>query len=163
MLQLIKLNLASFIAYLDTAFNQNLFSILYLQKKGLKLYLSILVFGLYSSFLHGQIGDSTKTIEIAPVTEHFPEKGFYPYKIEYSAVDTSLNGVQKYFPNNFPYSMGLVSRELIFKPSSTFGFQSGFSNLDLFGHNRKEQKYYRARTPFTEIYALFGMKKEQYF
>ncbi len=73
-----------------------------------------------------------------------------------------MEDIQKYFPNGFPYSLGLANRNLFFEPSSDIGFRSGFENLDLFGYDRREIKYYRTRTPYTEIFALFGMKKEQF-
>ena len=87
---------------------------------------------------------------------------FSPNSSLYSSVDTSMDGVQRYFPGNFPYQLGLANRKLIFEPASGIGFRSGFDNLDMFGYNKDEIKYYRTRTPYTEIFAVFGSKKEQY-
>ena len=128
----------------------------------MKLISSIIVFLFFSLNLFAQNPDSIKVPAKAPVAEYFLEKDFFPNNSSYKSIDTSLNGIHKYFPNNFPYSLGLANRKLNFEPSSDIGFRSGFDNLDLFGYNMNEIKYYRTRTPYTEIFALFGQKKEQY-
>ena len=95
--------------------------------------------------------------------ESFPAKDFFPNNSSYKSIDTSLNEIQKYFLNNFSYSLGLSNRKLFFESSYKTGFKSGIDYLDLFGYNQDEIKYYHTRTPYTEIFALFGQKKEQYF
>lgn len=109
-----------------------------------------------------QVADSIKGRERFPVAEYFLENDFSPANSLYNSTDTSLSGVRKYFPNNFPYSFGLSNRKLFFSSSSAIGFRSGINDLDLFGYNKEAIKYYRTRTPYTEIFALFGMKKEQF-
>ncbi|MEK6616290.1 MAG: putative porin [Bacteroidota bacterium] len=128
----------------------------------LKTIYSIFSFLFFSLILSAQNSDSGKVIIKTPVVEYFQGKNFFPNNSDYTSIDTSLDGIQKYFPNNFPYSLGLSNRKLFFEPSSEIGFRSGFESLDLFGYNRDEIKYYRTRTPYTEIFALFGMKKEQF-
>ena len=112
--------------------------------------------------LSAQTSDSIKAIVKLPVAEYFPEKDFFPNSCSYKSIDTSLDGIQKYYPHNFPYSLGLSNRKLLFEPSLEIGFRNGFESLDLFGYNKNKIKYYRTRTPYTEIFALFGMKKEQF-
>lgn len=136
---------------------------------GLKKLFLTSAFLFFSFFLSAQKPDSAITPIRSPVAEYFYEKGFFPGNSFYNGTDTSLNNIQKYlqsdgwaFFNNFPYSMGLANRKLFFEPSTETGFRSGLESLNLFGYNRDKIKYYRARTPYTEIFALFGQKKEQY-
>ena len=124
--------------------------------------MTILPFYLFISVLHAQVADSAKLTTIAPAAEYFPERDFVPFGSMYKPIDTLMEGVQQYFPNAFPYSLGLANRKLMFEPSMQIGFRSGFDDLDIFGYNKEEMKYYRARTPYTEVFGLFGMKKEQY-
>jgi hypothetical protein len=128
----------------------------------LKSPLLIFVFLSLPLLLLAQKKDSLSLPVKAPVAEYFFEKEFFPGNFSYHSIDTSLNGVQKYFPNNFSYSLGLSNRKLSFEPSSEIGFSSGLEPLDLFGYNRNETRYYRARTPYTEVFVLFGQKKEQF-
>lgn len=123
---------------------------------------SIFPFILLTLIISAQNSDSGKVIVKTPVAEYFLEQDFFPNNSSFFSIDSSLNGIQKYFPNNFLYGLGLSNRKLFFIPSSEIGFRSGTESLDLFGYNRSEIKYYRARTPYTEIFALFGQKKEQY-
>ncbi|MBI4930348.1 MAG: hypothetical protein HY841_06275 [Bacteroidetes bacterium] len=128
----------------------------------LKAIYSIFSFLFISLILSAQNSDSAKIIIKAPVAEYFQEKDFFPNNSAYKSIDTSLDGIQKYFPNDFPYGLGLSNRKLFFETFSEIGFRNGFESLDLFGYNRDEIKYYRTRTPYTEIFVLFGMKKEQF-
>jgi hypothetical protein len=98
----------------------------------------------------------------APVAQIFRERDFFPLHTHYSLLDTTLDKVQRYFPNNYPFSLGLASRKLVFEPDTRIGFRSGLENLDLFGFSREEIKYYRTRAPYTEVMVLFGQKKEQF-
>lgn len=122
----------------------------------------ISAFLFFSLFLFAQHSDSTKAIVKSPVAEYFQENEFFLTNSFYKSIDTSLDGIQKYFPNNFPHSLSLANRKLSFNSSAEIGFRSGFEGLDLFGYNRNEIKYYRTRTPYTEVFAVFGQKKEQY-
>ena len=128
----------------------------------MKTFYFITVFLFSSLILFAQKSDSTKVQEQSQVAEYFLEKDFFPNNSSYKSIDTLLYGIQKYIPNNFPYGLGLANRKVLFNPSSEIGFRSGFDDLDLFGYNRNEIKYYNTRTPYTEIFAVFGQKKEQY-
>lgn len=108
-----------------------------------------------------QKNDSLSLPVQSPIMEYFYEDGFFSDRTSFHSVDTSLNNIQRYFPVSFPYSLGLVNRNISYNVSPEIGFKSGLANWDWFGYNRKEIKYYRTRTPYTEVFALFGMKKEQ--
>lgn len=125
-------------------------------------WLYVLIIGCLPTGLLAQVPDTGKVKVKYPVAEYFQEKDFNTYNTLYTTIDTLHEGVQKYFPNNFTYSLGLAGRKIIFAPSHEIGFRSGFNNLDLFGYNKEVVNYYKARTPYTEVFALFGMKKEQF-
>lgn len=129
---------------------------------GLKKYLSIAVFVFFSLILCAQVPDSTKRSKKLPVASYFTEEDFSPANLTGTVVDTSMDGIQKYFPNNFPYALSLAGQKHFFEPASDIGFDDGLNNLDLFGYNKRDIKYYRTRTPYTEVFALFGIKKEQF-
>src|SRR4051812_12481061 len=131
-------------------------------KKGLKIFLIISVVCFYSYSLYGQVADTAKKHPRYPFAQYYNESGFFSRDSVYGTIDTSMEGVQKYFPNNFPYSLGLANRKLFFESDPSPGFKSGLSNLDLFGYNKEEIKYYKTRTPYTELFVVFGMKKEQF-
>ena len=105
--------------------------------------LFIPAFFFYSLFLFAQHADSSKNSLRAPVAEFFQEEKFFPGHSAFEPIDSSLDNIQKYFPNNFPYSLGIAKRNLFFEHSSEIGFISGFENLDLFGYNNEKIKYYK--------------------
>ena len=128
----------------------------------LKKYFFIFLSVCCSSFVSAQVTDSAKApVKSIPV-EYFQEKDVFLNTPAYRSIDTSMDGIQKYFPNTFPYSLGLSNRKMTFEPSPTIGFRTGLDDLDLFGYKKDETKYYHTRTPYTEVNVLFGMKKEQY-
>ena len=86
------------------------------------------------------------------------------------AIDTGISNFQNYSPLNKPEnptiglgSNGLAYRELIFRPSKTIGFDAGFHSLDLYFLTQDSIKFYRARTPYTELYYVNGRIQEQTF
>lgn len=110
------------------------------------------------SFLFGQ--DSLNVSIKSPIVIFLLEKDFASECSH--QIDTSLHNIQNYFPNNnFSYSLGLANRKLTLEPLVNIGFKTGFEELDLFGFNRSETRYYYTRMPYTEIAVVFGQKKEQ--
>jgi len=78
-------------------------------------------------------------------------------------IDTTLQGFQYYNPQNDPYnpsintgSYGLATRDLLFNPSKTIGFQTGFHSLERYLFNPDSVRYYRARSPFSELNFVTG-------
>lgn len=74
-------------------------------------------------------------------------------------IDTALGHFQYYNPQNQPYNpsinlgnYGLATRDLLFNPSKTIGFQTGFHSLERYLANPDSVKYYRARSPYSELY-----------
>ncbi|MFH1004896.1 MAG: putative porin [Bacteroidota bacterium] len=81
----------------------------------------------------------------------------------YIKQDTSIKRIINYFPENFPYSISLSNRKMFFNSPFRIGFNSGYDYLDLFGYNKDAILYYDTRIPYTELFVLFGSKKEQFF
>lgn len=134
--------------------------ILLLKILGLRRNLLIFVSLFYCSCVFAQRTDSL--LKRTSISGYFREKGFYPGRTILEPMDTALTGIQNYFPNNFPYSFGLAARSLVFRPTTSLGFQTGFNDLNLFSYNRDQILYYNTRAPYTDLYVIFGAKKEQF-
>jgi hypothetical protein len=85
-------------------------------------------------------------------------------------IDTSLYNFQNYSAINQPDnptiglgSNGIAYREMLFRPAKTIGFDPGFHSLDLYRLTQDSMKFYRARTPYTELYYVNGRVQEQVF
>lgn len=85
-------------------------------------------------------------------------------------LDTSSYNFQNYSPLYQPRSPtinlgnnGLAYRDLLFNQRKTIGFDAGFHSFDAYLLNSKDVIYYRAQTPFTELYYMNGTVKEQVF
>ena len=82
------------------------------------------------------------------------KQGTFTYQI-----DTLHQNFQYYNPQNQPMnpsinlgSYGLATRDLLFVPNKTIGFQTGFHSLERYLYRSDSVKYYRARAPFSELY-----------
>lgn len=78
-------------------------------------------------------------------------------------IDTTLRGFQYYNPQYNPYNpsinngnYGLATRDLLFNPSKTIGFQTGFHSLERYLLHPDSIRYYRARSPFSELGFVTG-------
>ncbi len=85
-------------------------------------------------------------------------------------LDTTLRGFQDYNPLYRPESpttnlgnLGLSARDMIFSPRKNLGFDAGFHALDRYVFTQDSVTYYRARTPFTELFYINGNGPEQLF
>lgn len=85
-------------------------------------------------------------------------------------LDTTLKNFHLYSPlyqRNRPTiglgSTGLAARELLFDPRKNIGFDAGFHSLDIYLLKQSDIRYYRARSPFTQLYYVNGQLKEQFF
>lgn len=80
--------------------------------------------------------------------------GTYTYQI-----DTLHKNFHYYNPQNQPRNpsihlgnYGLATRDLLYVPNKTIGFQTGFHSLSRYLYLSDSVKYYRARAPFSELY-----------
>ncbi|HEY1023775.1 MAG TPA: putative porin [Sphingobacteriaceae bacterium] len=85
-------------------------------------------------------------------------------------IDTTLQNFQLYNPLYQPKrptiglgSTGLAARDMLFTPRKTIGFDAGFHALDYYLLGQEDIRYYRARSPFTQLYYVNGSRKEQIF
>lgn len=85
-------------------------------------------------------------------------------------IDTTLANFQNYSPINQPGNPtiglgvnGIAYREMLFQPAKTIGFDAGFHSLDLYRLTQDSIRFYRARTPYTELYYVNGKDVEQTF
>jgi hypothetical protein len=74
-------------------------------------------------------------------------------------LDTTLRGFQYYNLQNQPRNpsintgnYGLPTRDLLFNPSKTIGFQTGFHSLERYLLHPDSVRYYRNRAPYSELY-----------
>lgn len=85
-------------------------------------------------------------------------------------IDTSHVNFQYYNPQNLPWdpsinlgSYGLATRDLLFQPSKSIGFQTGFHALERYLVHPDSVKYYRARARYSELYAVGFFFDDQVF
>ena len=85
-------------------------------------------------------------------------------------IDTTHHNFQYYNPQNHPWnpsinlgSYGLATRDLLFNPNKTIGFQSGFHALDRYLLSSDSVVYYRARARYSELYAVGFFFDDQVF
>lgn len=83
-------------------------------------------------------------------------------------IDTGLTGIQNFSiiaqprrPTAGTGVLGLAARPLLFEPVKTIGFNAGFHALDYYVLNHEDVKFYRARSPFTNLYYVNAGDKEQ--
>lgn len=93
------------------------------------------------------------------------KKGTYTEQI-----DTLHKNLQYYNPQNQPWnpsinlgSYGLATRDLLFNPDKNIGFQMGFHAMDRYVYQPDSVKYFRARSPFSELYMVGFFFNDQVF
>lgn len=81
-------------------------------------------------------------------------RGTFTYQI-----DTSHQNFQYYNPQNQPLrpsinlgSYGLATRDLLFEPDKSIGFQMGRHSLERYLYTTDSVRFYRARAPYSELY-----------
>lgn len=85
-------------------------------------------------------------------------------------IDTTHYNFQYYNPQNQPWNpsinlgaYGTATRDLLFTPNKTIGFQSGYHALDRLLILSDSVKYYRARARYSELYAVGFFFEDQIF
>ncbi|RYY24237.1 MAG: hypothetical protein EOP41_05985 [Sphingobacteriaceae bacterium] len=85
-------------------------------------------------------------------------------------LDTTLNNFENYsvlYQPKHPAiglgNLGLAYRSLLFEPRKYIGFDIGIHAFDAYLLKPEDVTYYRARTPFTNLYYVNGSLKEQLF
>lgn len=85
-------------------------------------------------------------------------------------IDTSHHNFQYYNKQNLPWnpsinlgSYGLATRDLLFTPDKSIGFQPGFHALERYLVTSDSIIYYRARARYSELYAVGFFFNDQVF
>ncbi|WP_313515290.1 putative porin [Sphingobacterium sp.] len=85
-------------------------------------------------------------------------------------IDTSHVNFQYYNKQNLPWdpsinlgSYGLATRDLLFNPNKTIGFQSGYHAMERYILHPDSVQYYRARARYSELYAVGFFFDDQVF
>lgn len=85
-------------------------------------------------------------------------------------IDTSHRNFQYFNKQNLPWnpsvnlgSYGLATRDLLFNPSKTIGFEPGFHALERYLITSDSVQYYRARARYSELYAVGFFFDDQVF
>lgn len=85
-------------------------------------------------------------------------------------IDTTVYNFQNYNPILQPANpgiglggLGLPYRDLLFSPRKSIGFDAGFHSLDAYLLTQDSIHYYRARSPYTELYYINGASRDQLF
>ncbi|HLR00674.1 MAG TPA: putative porin [Sphingobacterium sp.] len=85
-------------------------------------------------------------------------------------IDTTHVNFHYYNPQNNPWnpsinlgSYGLATRDLLFQPTKTIGFQTGFHALERYLLHADSTKYYRARARYSELSAVGFFFDDQVF
>jgi len=85
-------------------------------------------------------------------------------------IDTSHVNFQYYNKQNLPWnpsinlgSYGLATRDLLFTPNKSIGFQSGFHSLERYLLHPDSVQYFRARARYSELYTVGFFFDDQVF
>ena len=85
-------------------------------------------------------------------------------------IDTTHHNFQYYNKQNQPSnpsihlgSYGLATRDLLFNPNKSIGFQTGYHALDRYLVDADSVQYYRARARYSELYAVGFFFDDQIF
>lgn len=85
-------------------------------------------------------------------------------------IDTSHHNFQYYNKQNLPWnpsinlgSYGLATRDLLFTPNKSIGFQPGYHALERYLLHTDSIQYYRARARYSELYAVGFFFDDQVF
>src|SRR6476661_4912417 len=85
-------------------------------------------------------------------------------------IDTNTRNFQHYNPLFQPYrptvslgNIGLAATDLLFNPTKRIGFDVGFHSLDIYRLTNDSVRFYRSRSPYTDLYYVNGSLREQVF
>lgn len=122
----------------------------------------LLLFLLFTHTVFAANNDSLKVPK-----KVFPLKYYTVNQFEYadsvSYLDNSLLDFQNYFPRNTLGNTGLAFNDFIYKTNTSFGFNYGKNNFENYFYTPSTLKFYNTRIPYTDLFAVFGAKKEQVF
>ena len=78
-------------------------------------------------------------------------------------IDTTLNFFHRYLLSSIRGGLASPFLKLIYTENYSTGFQSGLNTMNVFNYSNDSIKYFRTRTPYTELFLEIGQGKEQFF
>jgi hypothetical protein len=122
----------------------------------------LLLFLFFTHFVFAANHDSLKV-----QNKVFPLKYYTISQFEYadsvSYLDNTLLDFQNYLPKNTLGNTGLAYNDFIYKTNTPFGFNYGKNNFQNYFYTPSNLKFYNTRIPYTDLFAVFGGQKEQFF
>lgn len=122
----------------------------------------LLLFLFFIATVFAFSGDSLKA-----QNKVFPLKYYTLNQFEYddsvSYLSNSLVDFQNYLPKNTLGNSGLALNDFIYKTNAPFGFNYGKNYFQNYFYKPSNLKFYNTRIPYTELFAVFGSQKEQFF
>lgn len=135
---------------------QNLPELFYKVKK------LVILFLLFTHCLFANTNDSLR-----PPNRVFPLKYYTISQFEYSDsvsyIENSLLDFQNYLPLNTLGNVGLPFNDFIYKTDRPFGFYYQKNYYQHYFYTPFKLNFYNTRIPYTDLFCVFGTKKEQYF
>ena len=135
---------------------QNLPELFYKVKK------LVILFLLFTHCLFANTNDSLR-----PPNRVFPLKYYTISQFEYgdsaSYIENSLLDFQNYLPLNTLGNVGLPFNDFIYKTNRPFGFYYQKNYYQEYFYTPFKLNFYNTRIPYTDLFCVFGSKKEQYF
>lgn len=115
-------------------------------------------------FLLSAQNDSTKSINPPSITKYFNQNQF-EYPDSTFSIDNSLDDFHKYNSKNTLGNIGLPFHDIEYKPFSSFapGFNFYKNSFSPYFFSPANLKFFNTRTPYTDLFCVFGTKKEQFF
>jgi hypothetical protein len=87
----------------------------------------------------------------------------FEYTDSVSYLNNSLLDFQNYLPKNTLGNSGLAYNDFIYKKNTPFGFNYNKNYFQNYFYTPSNLKFYNTRIPYTDLFAVFGSKKEQFF
>lgn len=120
---------------------------------------------LFLLIMHGLFASAEDTLRNS--NKVFPLKYYtvnqFEYKDSVNYIDNSLLGFQNYLPLNTLGNTGLPFNDFIYKTARPFGFNYQKNFYQPYFYSPLALNFYNTRIPYTDLLAVFGSKKEQYF
>ena len=97
----------------------------------------------------------------------FPLKYYTINQFEYqdsiSSMENTLTDFQNYTQRNTLGNSGQAFQNFIYKTNKPFGFNYGINNFEDYFYTPYNLRFYNTRIPYTDLFCVFGSKKEQFF
>ncbi len=127
--------------------------------------IKISLFFLLNLIVFSSLGqsDSIKAFDEGTVTSYFYTNDFLNYNT-YIKLNSSQSTIQNYLPRNTIGNVGLPINSLHYKqPFGALGFNYAQNVYQEYFFTHTNLKFYKTRSPYTDLLYVMGSKKEQVF